>query len=115
MQALGGRWVARGDNTGLLAQKRLEFLDGVARHPELPAQHLAQLCKDGLAEHQLMFRENQLEELTTEAACSDGADHDICVEEGLQETSRKTSSSVRYPRASARGVMRRRQSSNCTT
>ena len=57
---------------------------------------------------QFMFGQDQSKQVSAQAPRRVGTDQDIRVEEDFHETSRKTSSSVRYPLAAANGMMRRR-------
>jgi len=65
-----------------------------------------------LTDHQFVLRENGAKHVGTQAARGKGCDEDIGVEADPHETERNTSSSVRYPRASAKGMRERRASSN---
>lgn len=60
-----------------------------------------------------MLGEDHGRYVSADPAGGEGADQDVGVEGDPQETSRNTSSSVRYPAASAKGIMRLRRSSNC--
>lgn len=97
---------------GLTTQEGIHFIDGVGGYPELPAQDAAEFGEDGLAHDQLVFGKSSLEDIGAESPSRDRTDQDVGVKGDLHETSRKTSSSVKYPRASAKGMMRRRRSSN---
>ena len=59
-----------------------------------------------------MFGKNSTEDIRAQAPGHNRANDDVCVQEDSHETSRNTSSSVRYPRASAKGMSFFRSASN---
>ena len=71
------------------------------RHPKPLPQDASEFREVDLPGEKFMLRKDQAEQVGTHSAGRVRTDEDIRVEEDLQETSRKTSSSVRYPRASA--------------
>ena len=89
-----------------------DFPDRAGRDAELVIEHAAQLAEHGLAHNQDVFHDDDPEQVRTDPPGRERTDQDVRVEEYPQEMSRKTSSSVRYPRASAKGVIRRRSSAS---
>jgi len=100
------------DNRRLCPEEQVEFLDRVFGNSELTSQDLLDLGQYCLAQYQIVFSEKDHQEVCAESPGGNRADEDICVETDPQETSRRTSSSVKYPLASAKGRMRRRNSAN---
>ncbi len=83
------------DDGCLTLQEPLEFANRVLGYADLAREHLLQLRQHGLAKHEVVLGEDDHQEVSAEAPRRDRADDDIRVEEDLQETSRKTSLSVR--------------------
>lgn len=81
-------------------------------HPHGPAERPMEFSHDRFAEDQPVLRHDSMERVEAKTASGKRADQDGPVEEDPHERSRKRSSSVRQPRASARGIMRRRKSSS---
>ena len=71
-----------------------------------------EVLQDDLTDHQFMFRRNNAKEIRANPSRGDGTHQHVGIEEHPHDTSRNTSSSVRYPAASANGATRRRISSN---
>ena len=80
---------------------REDLRDERFREADLVAQHPRELVEDLPADDQLVLREDQAEQVTAQPARGVGRHQHVGVDEDPQETSRKMSSSVRYPRASA--------------
>jgi hypothetical protein len=62
-----------------------------------------------------MLGQHEVENVCAQSSRRDGAHKDVGIESDSHETSRNTSSSVRYPLASARGIILRRRSWNWTS
>src|ERR1700733_2791835 len=92
-------------------QKAFNLFNGFGWDRELPLQHAPQFFDHYLACHKLVFRTDKPQHIGTEAPCAESAGEDVCVRKHSHETDLKTSSSVKYPRASANGITRRR---NCS-
>jgi len=78
-------------------------------------EHSRQLGENGLAPDELVFGYDHRDNVGADTSSGKGTDEHVRVQKNPQETSRKTSSSVRYPAASAKGIIRLRRSSNCET
>lgn len=74
------------------------------RDAESALKNVLKFGENGFGQNQLVLGENQTIDVSREASGGEGADQNVGVERDLQETSRKTSSSVRKPRASANGM-----------
>lgn len=73
-------------------------LDAIGRELELGGQGAAQFGKNHFAEHEVVFREDSPEHISTEASGGEGSDEDVRIEadaHAAYETARKMSSSVR--------------------
>ena len=97
---------------GRLTKELVRRIDHGGGDSEFRIEHSAQLMKHGLARDERVIRDHDLKHIGAEASGGHSTDQNVRVEEYPQETSRKTSSSVRYPRASANGVIWRRRSAN---
>lgn len=84
-----------GDHHRLPPEECLGLREGYLGYVHLLTQHPSQFSENRLAENELVFSEHHLENVCADAASGERADQDIGVEEDPQETSRKTSSSVR--------------------
>ncbi len=104
-----------GDNRSLLPQERLRLPYCGRRHLHLLGEHSRQLGEYGLPKDELVFGHDYRDDIGTDTSSREGTHEHIGVEKDPQETSRKTSSSVRYPAASANGMIRVLRSSNCAT
>ena len=58
-------------------------------------EHALELVQDNLTDDELMFGKYVTKQICAKPPRCEGADQDIGIEEDFQETSRKTSSSVR--------------------
>jgi len=104
-------WRARDDDS-LGPKESTDVFRCVARHLEFRSEDPVEFTQDGLAENQLMVGEDQVQDIGTETPSGEGTDENVRVESDSHDTSRKMSSSVRYPWASAKGRTRRLRSSN---
>jgi hypothetical protein len=102
----------RTDDDGLRAEEPRGFRNDIGGYLELGSEDSGELAQDGLTEDELMVRQDEVENVGAQPTSGEGTDEDVCVEGDSQDTSRKMSSSVRYPWASAKGMMRRRRSSD---
>src|ERR1700720_1864976 len=95
----------------IAAQQTLDLLHGICRHLELPGQHPAQFLDYHLTCHQLMLSKDEPQNICAQSARPECACEHVGIGEDPHDTRLKTSSSVRYPRASANGITRRRSCS----
>lgn len=100
------------DDFSLAAQEFVRLFGEVGCYPKLPKKHGSELRQDRLANEEPVLREGSSEDVGADSSGGNGRGQDVCVEEDPHDTSRKTSSSVRYPWASAKGMIPRRSSSN---
>lgn len=96
----------------MLSKQRFDLLHRFNGETDAAAEDSAQFREHDFADEQFMFGEDMTEHVSGEAAGGEGADEDVRVKKYPHDTTRATSSSVRYPRASAKGAVRRRSSSN---
>lgn len=96
----------------VLPQKPKRVGNKAAGRSKLIKENSLKLRKQRLGDDQFMEFDDRTENIGAQAPGSDGTYHDIRVEEYLHETWEKTSSSVKMPLASAKGIMRRRMVSN---
>jgi hypothetical protein len=71
---------------------------------DLLLEHSFQLVQDDLTNNQFMLRKGQPNNIGTETSRGKSADKDIGIEKDPHDTVLNTSSSVRKPRASAKGI-----------
>ena len=103
------RWFLYNFNT---AEDSLDGCDGFVRQPQFFLQRPTQFVKVDLADDQFMFREADPKDIGAEAARGKSGDENIRIQTNPQEIALKISSSVRNPRASAKGSTLRLASSN---
>src|SRR5690606_14988340 len=87
----------------------------VLRNLELGLQNAAELGNDHFTEDKFVLGQHGTQNVSAQPACSECGDQDVRVEADSHDTASNTSSSVRYPRASANGMIWRRACSNCRT
>jgi hypothetical protein len=107
---LGGLCRPRDDR--LPAKEFLGLLNLLGRNAYLLPKNASEFDEVNFACQQLVFRQDEAKDVSGKSAGGQCADQNVGVEEDPHETSRKTSSSVRYPRASAKGMIWRRTFSN---
>ena len=96
----------------VLPQKIDDLLHRARRQTDSPSQDASQLSQHHLARRERVLGEHHAQHVRAHPARREGADQDVRVQEHSRDTSRAISSSVRYPRASANGSVRRRSRSN---
>jgi len=96
----------------VLPQELVNLFDGTCRQADSLPLDAPKFSQHHLARYEAVFGKHHAQYICAHSPGCKGADQDVCVEENPQETSRATSSSVRYPRASANGSALRRSRSN---
>ena len=109
---LDAQWRGTFDDFSLAAKEFVRLLGEVGCDPKLPKKHGTELRQNRLADEEPVLRERGSEDVGADSSGGNGRGKDVRVEEDPHDTSRKTSSSVRYPWASAKGMIRRRSPSN---
>lgn len=82
-----------------------------SRDAKLLDQDPIQFFEDDVTSQELVLGQDQTKDFRAQAPRRESADKHVRVEENPQDTSRNTSSSVRYPWVSANGVSRSRSCS----
>lgn len=93
-------------------QKLLNLGDGLWRQPDSLPEYPPQFSQHHVACYKRVFGKYNAQYIRADSAGCEGANQDVRVQENPQEISRATSSSVKYPRASANGSALRRSRSN---
>lgn len=83
------------DHSPVPTKERFYSLHRLWRHPQLPAQYTPQLVEHRLAYDQSVIGDDDPKHVRADAPGGHSTHQDVGVEEDPQETSRKTSSSVR--------------------
>ena len=105
------RW-SLGDYRPFTTQKGSYLVDGVSGNAQLLAERAVQFIQHGCTDNQLVLSQHDVEDVCAQSSGRKRTHEYVGIESDLHETSLNTSSSVRYPRASAKGITRRRRSSN---
>ena len=90
-----------------------QFSNQTTRYTELFEENPLQLHKQGLRDNQLVGSKHRPHHIGAKAPSSGCAYQDICVKKHLHDMREKRSSSVKNPRASAKGIILFLNSSNC--
>ena len=98
---------------GILFEGFQQFSNQVTWYTEFLEENPLQLCKKRLRDNQLVRSKHRPQHIGAKAPGSGCAYQDICVKKHLHDMREKTSSSVKNPRASAKGIILFLNSSNC--
>jgi hypothetical protein len=98
---------------GILFEGFQQFSNQVTWYTEFLEENPLQLCKERLRDNQLVRSKHRPQHIGAKAPGSGCAYQDICVKKHLHDMREKTSSSVKNPRASAKGIILFLNSSNC--
>lgn len=107
-----GKGLCPPHHRAFLTQEGFEFLNDLSGYPHLLTQDPVDLRDHRFPHDQVVLGEDEIEDIGAQPSSRDGAHEYVGIESNPHDTSRNTSSSARYPRASAKGMIRRRRSWN---
>jgi hypothetical protein len=100
-------------NNRVLSKERFDIGRGSCWNTKLVSEGASQLDQNDFGHDEIVVGDHEVKNVRAESTRSECAHQYIRVRKNPHETSRKTSSSVKYPLDSAKGITFRRNCSNC--